>query len=40
MPLPVDGAIILGYQDEIAVDLVTVGTMGCVTFRGYYHTVE
>jgi len=34
--MPVEGAIILGYFDEIAVDFVTVGTMGTVTFRGYY----
>ena len=34
--LPPSGAVILGYHDCIAVDLVTAGTMGIVTIAGYY----
>ena len=33
---PVDGKIILGYHDVIAVDFVTAGTLGAVSFVGYY----
>lgn len=38
--VPVEGAVILGYLDEIAVDFVTVGTMGIVAIRGYYHDIN
>jgi len=38
--MPVEGAIILGYLDELAVDFVTVGTLGAVTFRGFYKDRE
>ncbi len=38
MVLPFDGAVVLGINDEIAVDFVTAGTMGMVTIRGYYHS--
>jgi len=34
--LPIDGKIVLGYQHCIAVDFVTVGTMGIVVFVGYF----
>jgi len=37
--LPIDGAIILGVNNEIAIDFVTAGTLGMVTIRGYYHTI-
>ena len=37
---PVDGKIILGYHDCIAVDLVTSGSMGIVIFLGYYEDKE
>jgi len=37
--LPVNGAFILGYKNEIAIDFVTTGTMGMATIRGYYHEV-
>jgi len=33
---PVDGKIILGFQNVIAVDFVTVGTLGAVTIVGYF----
>ena len=36
---PVDGAIILGYLDCLAVDFVTVGALGMATIRGYFHEV-
>jgi hypothetical protein len=34
------GAVVLGYLDEVAVDFVTVGTMGIANFRGYYHNPD
>lgn len=34
-----DGSVILGTDNEIAVDFVTAGTLGMVTIRGYYHEV-
>ena len=38
--IPMDGAVVLGIGDEIAVDFVTAGTFGSVSIRGYYHEVE
>ena len=38
--VPMDGAVILGIGNEIAVDFLTAGTFGSVSFRGYYHEVE
>ena len=38
--LPLEGTIILGYLDELAVDIVTAGTMGAVTIRAYYHEFD
>jgi hypothetical protein len=37
--VPQDGSIVLGIGNEFAIDLVTAGTMGIVTIRGYYHEV-
>ncbi|MCP4569087.1 MAG: hypothetical protein GY841_16050 [FCB group bacterium] len=37
--LPIEGAIVLGYKDVIAVDTVATGYTG-VTFKGYYHTAK
>jgi len=38
--MPVDGSIVLGVNDEIAVDFVSATTaLGMVTIRGYYHEV-
>ena len=34
--LSMDGRVILGYHDCVAVDLVTAGTMAVVTIIGYY----
>ena len=38
--IPQDGSVILGIGNEFAIDLVTAGTMGIVTIRGYYHKVD
>jgi hypothetical protein len=38
--VPMDGAVILGVGNEIAVDLETAGTFGSVSIRGYYHEIE
>lgn len=35
-----EGSIILGYQDQIAVDLVADVAIGCVTMLGLYHTAK
>jgi len=35
--IPVNGAIILGYQDCIAVDFVAASTIAIATIKGYYH---
>ena len=35
--MPVDGVIVLGYHDCLAVDFVTASTIASVTFRGFYH---
>ncbi len=38
--VPVDGSIVLGVNNEIAVDFVTATTaLGMVSIRGYYHEV-
>jgi len=38
--LPVNGAFILGYKNEIAIDFVVGSTsIGMATIRGYYHEV-
>jgi len=38
--IPVDGSIVLGVSDEIAVDFVSATTaLGMVSIRGYYHEV-
>lgn len=37
--LPAEGSIVLGYLDCVAIDFVTTGTLGMVTFRAYYHDV-
>ena len=38
--LPVDGSIVLGINDEVAVDFVSATTaLGMVTIRAYYHEV-
>ncbi len=37
---PVDGKIVLGYHDCIAVDFVTLGTLAAVSFVGYYEDKE
>jgi len=38
--LPVQGAIVLGLNDCIAVDFTTDGGAANVTIRGYYHTKQ
>ena len=38
--MPAASSLILGYNNEIAVDLVTAGTLGIVTIRGYYYEVD
>ena len=37
---PVDGKVILGYHDCIAVDIVTAGTLAAVTIVGYFEELE
>jgi len=36
--IPMDGAVVLGISNEIAVDFVTAGALGSVSIRGYYHS--
>lgn len=38
--MPVDGAIILGYLDCLAVDFVAASTIAIATIRGYYHSAK
>ena len=38
--VPVEGGIILSLNNEIAIDFVTIGTLGLVTIKGYYHSIK
>lgn len=39
IPAEIDGAIVLGYLNEIGIDFLTTGTFGSVSIVGYYHVL-